>query len=379
MRLLILSCNTGEGHNSCAKAVSEYTLKQGDSCDIVDSLSFISERTSRFISNGHSRIYRYAPSAFSHGYSFAERHGNFFAEDSSVYKLLTSGTEELYTFLHEKDYDAILCTHVFSALQLTHLLRYYSIKAASFFAATDYTCSPGCGQSKLDKYFIPDASLADEFVSCGVPANKLIPSGIPVRQMFYERGKKADAKLHWGIKPEHRHLLIMCGSMGCGPMEEITEALSGQMPDNCAVSVVCGNNQKLYRKMTKAFSSDSRIHILGYVKDMSSLMDSADLYLTKPGGISVSEAAAKGLPMVFVNAVAGCESYNLRFFEGLGAAVSGETPLQLTEMCLRILNDERKLEEMSSALNGFKTRNAAQIMYESMMTGLTTDEITTCS
>ena len=367
MRLLILSCNTGEGHNSCAKAVSEYTLKQGDSCDIVDSLSFISERTSRFISNGHSRIYRYAPSAFSHGYSFAERHGNFFAEDSSVYKLLTSGTEELYAFLRKTDYDAILCTHVFSALQLTHLLRYYSIKAASFFAATDYTCSPGCGQSRLGKYFIPDASLADEFVSCGVPVDKLIPSGIPVRQMFYDSNKKADAKLHWGIKPEHRHLLIMCGSMGCGPMEEITEALSGQMPDNCAVSVVCGNNQKLYRKMTKAFSSDSRIHILGYVKDMSSLMDSADLYLTKPGGISVSEAAAKGLPMVFVNAVAGCESYNLRFFEGLGAAVSGDTPQQISEMCLRLLSDERKLENMCSALSGFKTRNAAQIMYESIV------------
>ena len=267
---------------------------------------------------------------------------------------------------------------MFSALQLTHLLRDHSIKASSFFAATDYTCSPGCDQSRLGKYFIPDASLADEFVSCGVPVDKLIPSGIPVRQMFYESSKKADAKLHWGIKPEHRHLLIMCGSMGCGPMEEITEALSGQMPSNCAVSVVCGNNQKLYRKMTKAFSGDSRIHILGYVKDMSSLMDSADLYLTKPGGISVSEAAAKGLPMVFVNAVAGRESYNLRFFESLGAAESGEMPQQMAEICLRILSDERKLEDMSSTLASFRTRNAAQIMYESMMT-LTTDEITTCS
>ena len=130
--------------------------------------------------------------------------------------------------------------------------------------------------------------------------------------------------------------------------------------------------------MTKAFSGDSRIHILGYVKDMSSLMDSADLYLTKPGGISVSEAAAKGLPMVFVNAVAGCESYNLRFFESLGAAESGEMPQQMAEICLRILSDERKLEDMSSTLASFRTRNAAQIMYESMMT-LTTDEITTCS
>lgn len=50
MRLLILSCNTGEGHNSCAKAVFEYTIQQWDSCHVVDSLSFISEKASKFIS-----------------------------------------------------------------------------------------------------------------------------------------------------------------------------------------------------------------------------------------------------------------------------------------------------------------------------------------
>lgn len=366
MRLLILSCNTGEGHNSCAKAVFEYTIGQGDSCHVVDSLSFISEKASKFISNWHSRIYRYAPSAFSHGYSYAEQNDSFFAEDSPVYKMLTSGTENMYFYLLDAKFDAILCTHVFSALQLTRMLEEHPMDVSTFFIATDYTCSPGCAMSKMDKYFIPDESLTDEFVACGVPADKLIPSGIPVRQMFHQSRDKAAAKQIWGIHPFHRHLLIMCGSMGCGPIHEVADILSANMPSDCQISIVCGNNQKLYKKMSRLYRYEPHVHIHGYVADMASLMDSADLYLTKPGGISVSEAAAKGLPMVFVNAVAGCESYNLRFFENIGAAVSGDNPKQLVDMCMDILNDSGRIDKMSRTLDVFKARNAAGTVHRSI-------------
>ena len=57
MRTLILSCNTGEGHNSCAKAIQETYAAHGETCDIVDALQFISKRASQFISDWHSRIY----------------------------------------------------------------------------------------------------------------------------------------------------------------------------------------------------------------------------------------------------------------------------------------------------------------------------------
>ena len=62
MRTLILSCNTGAGHNSCAKALQETFTAHGEVCDIIDALQFISERASQFISNWHTRIYLYAPS-----------------------------------------------------------------------------------------------------------------------------------------------------------------------------------------------------------------------------------------------------------------------------------------------------------------------------
>jgi len=79
-------------------------------------------------------------------------------------------------------------------------------------------------------------------------------------------------------------------------------------------------------------------------------MDSADLYLTKPGGISVTEAAHKRLPMVFVNAVAGCETHNLNFFLSHGAAMTADTPEELARTCLALLDDPARLTEMAAAM-----------------------------
>ena len=72
MQTLILSCNTGAGHNSCAQAVQEAYHSRGEICNITDSLQFISEKASTFISNWHTRIYRHAPRLFDAGYQRAE-------------------------------------------------------------------------------------------------------------------------------------------------------------------------------------------------------------------------------------------------------------------------------------------------------------------
>ena len=92
------------------------------------------------------------------------------------------------------------------------------------------------------------------------------------------------------------------------------------------------------------------------------MMDSADLYLTKPGGISTSEAARKKLPMVFVNAVAGCETYNLRFFVEQGAAATADTPEELAELTLSLLLDSEKLNKMSASFRSADTRSPAEVI-----------------
>ena len=359
MRVLILSCNTGGGHNACGEAIRQAFEAAGNTCVSADALQFTSNKLSKFMSWGHTTMYRRIPKLFRFGYGYAENHPKMMREDAAVVKLLTGGAQQLHSFLAAGGYDTVICTHVFAGLLLRRALDNYPMPIKTAFVATDYTCSPGVAESELDVYFIPDASLAGEFMSGGVTGGKLVASGMPVLSQFYTRGDKEKAKLALGITPDSTHLLLMCGSMGCGPMKQLTDALSGRLEPNWEISVVCGTNQKLCRELEQKYGSYPNIHIHGFVKDMSALMDSADLYLTKPGGLSTSEALAKALPMVLIDAVAGCESHNLRHFTEMGGAVTAPSVEELTELCVELLKDPQRRGKMETALLSHRYTDSA--------------------
>ena len=363
---MILSCNTGGGHNACAGAIQQAFTEQGHCCHIADSLHFVSDKLSRFMSWGHTTMYRHIPGLFRVGYGFAEKHPAMLQDDTAVYKLLTGGTEQLYSYIRQGQYDAVICTHVFSGLLLAQTVKEHPLSLHTAFIGTDYTCSPGTASSGLDRYFIPAPSLAEEFIAQGVPEEKLIPSGIPVRREFYEQRDKAQAKQKMGIDPTHTHLLMMCGSMGCGPMERLTKLLGKGLQRDMELTIVCGTNQKLRSELTEGFGKYPNIHIRGFVTDIACLMDSADLYLTKPGGLSTTEAAAKNLPMVLINAVAGCEAYNLHYFVRSGGAVTADEPEKLCGICLQLMADEKRRKQMEAALAALPRQNAAQCICDTM-------------
>ena len=360
MRVLILTCNTGGGHNACAKALQEVFAENGHCCDVADAISFVSEKLSKFMNWGHATMYRHVPKLFKFGYSFAEKHPAMFEDDAAVYKLLTDGTRQLHAFIRTGNYDTVICSHVFSGLLLRQTLKEYPMKLKTAFVATDYTCSPGTARSELDYCFIPADSLKAEYIDQGVPEDKLVATGIPVRREFYTTSDKASAKRAIGMDPGHTNLLMMCGSMGCGPLEKLTKLLSKQMDSSMELSIVCGTNEKLKEDLTEQFRAVSNIHIHGVVQDMNALMDSADLYLTKPGGLSSTEAAAKRLPMVLIDAVAGCEEYNRSYFVSLGGAVTADEPEELAQLAVSLMKDPDKRYSMAKALKAAIPVNAAQ-------------------
>lgn len=153
---------------------------------------------------------------------------------------------------------------------------------------------------------------------------------------------------------------MMTGSMGCGPMERITELLANSLPPEYDVTVACSSNRQLLRRMERRFADKPNIHIRGFISNVSVLMDSADLFLTKPGGISTTEAMVKGLPMVLVNVVGGCETPNLNFFVSHGGAATAGTPEDIAALCRELLeNDEERLI-MRQSLLAMKQIPAAQ-------------------
>ncbi len=366
-KVLILSCNTGEGHNSCGRALLESFRDKGIPCVMEDTFRFISSSVSRLVSFGFARIYRYLPGVFRIGYQYSENHPGVFKENSGIYKLLTFGAERLYRFIADGEYDTIISTHEMSALIVAEILRRHQTPLCTYFVATDYTCYPGCEQSDSDIYFIPDASLTDEFIRFGIPREKLIFSGIPIRKALYRVLEKAEAKQKIGLTPHCRHLLIMCGSMGCGPIRKLVRELSKSMAESTCISVICGTNHRLKKTLERVYAKETRVKIYGFVNDVSVMMDSADLFLTKPGGISVTEAAQKRLPMAFVNAVAGCESYNMRFYIYKGVAITADSTKALAALISVLLADDVLLKCMAEKYGDWAENTATETVVQTVL------------
>ncbi len=363
MKTLILTCNTGQGHNATAASVKEIFIKHNECCEIADTLAFLSKRASKFIGDCHVRIYRYAPKAFKVGYKYVENSSSRFGISQSIYKLLTLGVEKMYEYVRDGGYDNIICTHVFSALAVTEIKKRYNLKIITSFILTDYTCYPTVDKTDMDFYFIPSDKIADDFVSVGIPKEKLIGSGIPVRSEFLDTTDPVTAKSALGIKPTYRHILMMCGSMGCGPMENIAAELYKKLPGDVIITVVCGTNKRLFQKLSKKFAKFENLRVLGYTDNIPLQMDSADIFLTKPGGISVSESHAKRLPLVLIDAVAGCEKYNLKFFLDNRMAFFAQKPSEIAALCNDLLAHKEKLTEIKENMEKMYAGNASEKIY----------------
>ncbi len=318
MNVLILTCNTGGGHNAVAAALAESFRRLGVSSDTLDGLSFISREASRFVCKWHTRFYRRYPKLYKAGYMSAESDTESNDRDNVVYRYMSRAAGRLGRAIRDGGYDAVVCVHVIPAMMMTELRRKKEDGTLFCFVATDYTCSPTVGGCTPDICVIPHEELTEEFVSCGIARETLLAAGIPVRAVFRERGDRASARGDLLLPPEGRHIVLMSGSIGCGPMAEIAAELEEHMAHGDFASVLCGSNrQMLFSLRRRGFR---RVEAVGFTNRVAQYMDSADVLVSKPGGISITEAGTRGTPLLLADMVGGCETRNQEFFRAHGWA-----------------------------------------------------------
>ena len=367
MNILILSCNTGQGHNSAAMAIKDYFHNRGVNCDIKDALAYWSEKNSKIISRGHVFIYRNMPKLFGIGYKYEENHQPKDDQTSIMFDLVTKGCRELLIDIKSSDYSAIICTHVFPAMMMTKIKYYELCNIPTYLIATDYTCAPGFGETSVEGCFIPHKDLLDEFYKSGFDKSACIVSGIPVNPIFFKKVSKEYAKGMLKLPENKKIALLMCGSMGCGPIKQLAEILPEVMPDDAHLVAICGNNRRLYTSLIK--NKNNNLTVVGYTSRVSVYMDAADIILTKPGGLSSTEAAVKHLPMIFIDAVPGCETKNLDFFISHCFADTADDPKALSDLVCSYLKNESKTSEMKTRLKDNFSINSVEIIYNHICKG----------
>ena len=350
MRVLILSCNTGEGHNSSAKAIKTYMDCVGLDSKIEDTLAIASPAVSARVSKAYN--YSIRGRLFYNLYNIGDFVSNHLTRvKSPVYYANRLYADKLYQYICRYNCDAIVAVHLFAAEALTALKRDYKLSVPTLFVMTDYSCIPFIGETELDMYAIPHKDLISKFESGGIPKEKLIATGIPVDSSVASISKPearniANLALNWSDNSSGRWFLIMGGSMGFGNMERLLTELCQKSTTTDRIICICGRNSEQQASVSRQFAEVEQVKVLGYTDKIPLLMDSCDVLFSKPGGITSTEAIIRNIPLIHTAPIPGLEDKNGQFFHARNMSYYTTDTHKQVEIAIRLCNDLPFREQM---------------------------------
>ena len=323
MEVLILSCGMGGGHNSAGQALAEELQRRGHCVTFMNAFDLKGRETSAFINNAYISIAQRVPGLFGAIYFLGELYRHLPGK-SPVYWANGKMAGYMERLLSEHHFDAIVASHTFPALTLTKMKRDGILLPKTFFVATDYTCTPFEEEADCDYAVIPSPELRGEFCRYGFDEDRLLPFGIPVRSEFSEDTPQNEARGRLGLSCGDFVILLTGGSIGAGQISKTVEILRPFLSEDRRrrLIVICGNNRKLYEKLSGTCAGCDQITLMEKTDQMADLMHSCDVFISKPGGLSSTEAAAAGVPLIHISPIPGCESHNSRFFAQRGMSIS---------------------------------------------------------
>lgn len=350
MKILLLSCKTGGGHDAAANALKEQFEKMGHEAFVFDYLTLAGEKVAKRVANVYVKTVQKMPSAFGCAYNV----GMFISKrtkKSPVYLVNQKMDKYLEPYLEEHPYDAIVMTHLYPAETLTSMRRKEGAKLPPIFGVlTDYTLTPFWEETECDEYIIPHKDLMDECVRRGLPKEKLHPFGIPFSPKILAPYSQIEAKKLLNLDENKKVILLIGGSMGAGKLVALTKSFSKEERINdFQVIVICGNNEKIYNKLVKKYKDNHAFVIMGHTNQMPILMRASDIVYTKPGGLTSTETVASRKPMIITYPIPGCENANRDFFVSHNMALSANTPDELVKVGIDLLDDDRKIEAIKDS------------------------------
>lgn len=376
-KILILSCNTGEGHNSAAKALQHYGRSVGIDCDVFDTLSLKDGRVSKFVSGLYDVSVRL--SFFSWMYAIGEWYSNrTYNGKSPLYHLCKLLSGRLSQVISDNEYDAVVCTHLFPAEMLTHLRSGNNLDIPAFFVSTDYTCYPFLAETDLDGYMIAHPDLVSEYAGKGIPTEKIYATGIPclsgtvfTKTSCTEARQKIVSEHLWDCRSHTgKWFLLIGGSMGFGHIEDLVDDLRDLCAPSDRIICVCGKNEQLRQRLDKKYDQSSIVKIIGYTDKIPLLMDACDVLLTKPGGLTSTEAMNRGIPLVHTLPIKGVEDKNARFYSDRNISFYSDDSKTQAMCAVRLSEEKDSRKTMLEAQKVNRTVDSCKIITDLIISTL---------
>jgi processive 1,2-diacylglycerol beta-glucosyltransferase len=364
MRILIATITAGGGHLAAAAALEEHwrAWRPQDTLEKVDLLKFFSPLHRKITKDGYVKLVEHAPEIWGLVFKKTDRM-DASRRINDLKRALPSNSRRKFTnFLNEFRPDAVLCTHYLPlealGLECLKAERHAAKKSKSksqtndktlpvvVSIVTDFEAHALWMDDCVDIYCVATEDTKGRMVARGVNAEKIRVSGIPISKRFSSEMDTGAIKKRMGLRDDLPVILVLGGGFGMGPVAEILMQLD-KSPGIFQTVVVTGKNQEL-RKEVSGVDRSHPTHVLGFASNMHELMAISDLIITKPGGLTTSEALALGKPLMILDPIPGQEAANSDFLLERGAAVKLNRVEDLPYRLEQFLGS-KKLAQMAKA------------------------------
>jgi len=343
-KILILSEAVGAGHERAAQALVRglHEIYPAVECRVINTGQYLNPWLEKLFVKAYLETLQLTPELWGFLYGLTKKNGQPATVKNFLGKLYMTKLKKLL-FNYRPDF--VICTHPFPCNAMAVIKEQgYNVPTAA--VVTDFDIHSLWVQHNLDAYLVGSPEVKDRLAENGIDPIRIYVTGIPINPAFVNPKNIVSIRRKIGLTEEKPVLLVMGGGLGMGRFTEIIRLLD-QAPIEIQVIAITGKNQALKEELDRLADQQVKsLRVFGYVSNVEEFMAAADLIITKPGGLTSSEALAVGLPMVLVNPLPGQEEYNCRFLVEKGAAVMADTPDLVPRIVTTLFREPDKMMRM---------------------------------
>lgn len=226
--------------------------------------------------------------------------------------------------------DLIISVHPVSVTSIIKIREKYGFDFKVMVVVTDFDYHASWINKDVDMFIVSSSFMKLKLVADEIPLDRIMDTGIPTSIDIQKKMSKTKARKLLNLK-DKKTILIMGGSFGAGNLKKLmTSILQSSLDIQCVF--IAGSNKRAKKILAKLSENTGKdIIVEGYTNQISRYMDAADFLVTKPGGLTVTEALIKNIPLVITKPIPGQEEENSNYLlnHGIGVRLDKEEELAI--------------------------------------------------
>ncbi|WP_019850272.1 glycosyltransferase [Desulfitobacterium sp. PCE1] len=377
LKVLVISAAFGSGHVRAAEAIVEAISAKEPGAEIshIDYGEFLNRAVNSVLKTTYIDMIKYTPKLWGKFYYKTAEIG----EDSLFQRLLNRiGRREFLLYLRTVRPDIIVCTYPVIAGVLAQLKKEHRLSIPLVTVVTDYGIHSQWVHRGIDLYLVGSQEVYEGLTRRGIDPSRIKITGIPVSTEFEQELNRQELVKKFGLNENQATVLIMAGAYGV--LDGATGIYQMLEERNTPVQliIVCGKDKHLYRSLEPLVkTSKHKVLLKGFVRNVEELMTVADIVVTKAGGLTVTEALTKHLPIVIYKPIPGQEKENAEFLQKIGAGRLAYREQQLNQILTDLLEKPAEREMMRQAATRALPGQAAERSTECILELLVMENLNT--